>query len=111
MAEKITVEELKRRMEEKGDFIIVNVLNRDEFENGHIPGSINIPLEEDFEEQAKQILTDKDQEIVVHCSSFRCEASSDAAERLEGLGYENVVELQEGINEWEDRDFPVESNR
>ncbi|EGQ42914.1 MAG: hypothetical protein J07AB43_09030 [Candidatus Nanosalina sp. J07AB43] len=49
MVEELSKEEFmdKRKSD---DFVLVNVLSRDTYEQGHIPGSINIPVDEIDEE-------------------------------------------------------------
>ncbi len=63
------------------EFALVNVLSRDTYEQGHIPGSINIPVDE-IEEEAAERFTDT-QDIVVYCLSEDCHTSEKAADKLE----------------------------
>jgi len=52
------------------------------------------------EEIAEQILPDKNQEIIVYCSSPRCTASPNAAKKLIDLGYTNVSDFEAGLTGW-----------
>ena len=69
---------------------------QEEYNEGHIPGATQISHEE-IEEKAKDVLTDKDQLILVYCRSGR--RSKIAAEALAELGYTNIKEFG-GIIDW-----------
>ena len=92
----ITAEEAKRIMDSEEGYIILDVRTQEEYDQGHIPGAIVISHEE-IEEKAEQVLTDKDQLILVYCRSGR--RSKLAAEALVELGYTNIKEFG-GIIDW-----------
>lgn len=83
-------------MDRETGYVTLDVRTREEYDQGHIPGAILIP---DYEvgEKAGEILTDKDQLILVYCRSGR--RSKNAAEILAALGYTNVREFG-GIIDW-----------
>lgn len=101
-------EELKKMIDNKEDFELVNVLSESSFEQKHIPGSINISVDEDFEKRALVFLSDKEKKVVVYCASFECQASPQAARRLEAAGYKNVYDYEGGIKDWEEANYPLE---
>ena len=92
----ITVEEAKRIMDNEEGYIILDVREQDEYDAGHIPGAILIPYTQ-IAEKAEEVLTDKDQLILVYCRSGR--RSKIAAEALVELGYTNIKEFG-GIIDW-----------
>ena len=92
----ITAEEAKQIMDSEEGYIILDVRTREEYDQGHIPGAIVIPHEE-IAEKAEDVLTDKDQLILVYCRSGR--RSKIAAEALVELGYTNIKEFV-GIIDW-----------
>ena len=92
----ITAEEAKQIMDKEEGFIILDVREQDEYDEGHIPGAIVISHEE-IAEKAEEVLTDKDQLILVYCRSGR--RSKIAAEALVELGYTNIKEFG-GIIDW-----------
>lgn len=92
----ITAEEAKQIMDNEEGYIILDVRTQEEYDEGHIPGAIVISHEE-IEEKAEQVLTDKDQLILVYCRSGR--RSKIAAEALVELGYTNIKEFG-GIIDW-----------
>ena len=92
----ITAEEAKQIMDSEEGYIILDVRTQEEYDEGHVPGAIVISHEE-IAEKAEDVLTDKDQLILVYCRSGR--RSMIAAEALAELGYTNIKEFG-GIIDW-----------
>ena len=92
----ITAEEAKQIMDTEEGYIILDARTQEEYDEGHIPGAIVISHEE-ITEKAEEMLTDKDQLILVYCRSGR--RSKIAAEALLELGYTNIKEFG-GIIDW-----------
>ena len=92
----ITAEQAKEIMDSQEDYIILDVRTQDEFDETHISGAILIPHDE-ITEKAEDLLTNKDQLILVYCRSGR--RSKLAAEALVELGYTNIKEFG-GIIDW-----------
>ena len=92
----ITAEEAKQIMDNEEGYIILDVRTQEEYDEGHIPGATQISHEE-IAEKAEDVLTDKDQLILVYCRSGR--RSKIAAEALAELGYTNIKEFG-GIIDW-----------
>ena len=92
----ITAEEAKQIMDSEESYIILDVRTQEEYDEGHIPGAVVISHEE-IAEKAEEVLTDKDQLILVYCRSGR--RSKIAAEALVELGYTNIKEFG-GIIDW-----------
>ena len=92
----ITAEEAKQIMDSEEDYIILDVRTQEEYDEGHIPGATQISHEE-IAEKAEDVLTDKDQLILIYCRSGR--RSKIAAEALVDLGYTNIKEFG-GISDW-----------
>ena len=83
-------------MKEDSDYILLDVRRADEFEEGHIPGAINMPNESIGAEEIEE-LPDKNQNIYVYCRSGN--RSKQASARLAELGYTNIIEFG-GINDY-----------
>ena len=92
----ITAEEAKQIMDSEEGYIILDVRTQEEYDQGHIPGATQISHEE-IADKAEDVLTDKDQLILVYCRSGR--RSKIAAEALVDLGYTNIKEFG-GIIDW-----------
>jgi rhodanese-related sulfurtransferase len=105
--ENITVDELEQMKNSDREFRLVDVLGESHYENGHIPGAENIPLNEIAETALEEI--DKDEEVVVYCKDEDCGASPKAAEKLEKLGYKNIKDFKGGLKAWEEAGNSVES--
>ena len=92
----ITAQEAKAVMDSREDYIILDVREQEEYDEGHIPGAILLPYGQ-IPEKAEQLLQDKDQLLLVYCRSGR--RSKIAAESLVELGYTNIMEFG-GIIDW-----------
>ena len=92
----ITAEEAKQIMDSEEGYIILDVRTQEEYDQGHIPGAILIP-DTEVEVTAEEVLTDKDQLLLVYCCSGR--RSKLASEILVELGYTNIKEFG-GIIDW-----------
>jgi rhodanese-related sulfurtransferase len=101
-----TREELKKKLDARENIKLINVLGRSSFDAVHIPGSINIPVDE-LSKRAEQELK-KEEEIVVYCSSFTCQASPAAAKKLDKMGYTRVYHFKGGIADWKEAGYPLE---
>jgi rhodanese-related sulfurtransferase len=92
----IAPQDAKKIMDTQEGYVILDTRTEEEYETGHIPGAIVISHEQ-IKEKAEQVLTDKDQLILVYCRSGR--RSKLAAQDLVDLGYTNVKEFG-GIIDW-----------
>lgn len=92
----ITAEEAKQIIDTEECYIILDVRTQEEYDQGHIPGAILIP-DTEIKAKAEDVLTDKEQMILVYCRSGR--RSKLAAETLVELGYTNIKEFG-GIIDW-----------
>ena len=86
----ITAEEAKQIIDTEEGYIILDVRTQEEYDQGHIPGAILIP-DTEIKAKAEDVLTDKEQMILVYCRSGR--RSKLAAETLVELGYTNIKEF------------------
>ena len=86
----LTAQEAKTIMDTEQGYVILDTRTREEYDQGHIPGAIQISHDE-ITEKAEEVLTDKDQLILVYCRSGR--RSKIAAEALVELGYTNIKEF------------------
>ncbi|MBA4387448.1 MAG: hypothetical protein C0404_05665 [Verrucomicrobia bacterium] len=63
------------------------------------------------EEEIGKVLLNKEGLVVTYCAGLTCGASHKLAERLNKLGYKNVVEYPEGIEGWVKAGNKVEETR
>jgi len=84
--------------------VILDVRTKEEYENGHIPGSRNIPLDE-VEEKTEDI---KDYTTVyIHCEMGG--RASRAYDKLVNKGLTDLVCVSEGMFHWTSRGYPIEN--
>jgi rhodanese-related sulfurtransferase len=86
-------------------YALVNVLDREEFQREHIPGSISIPRQQ-LDEFEKHF--DREKKIIVYCASPDCSASNEAAEALARRGFRHVFDYAGGMRDWKQAGNPVE---
>ena len=94
--QKISQEEAKEMMDSQ-EVIILDVREQDEYDSGHIPGAVLLPVGTIDEETAAEVIPEKDSMVLVYCRSGN--RSKTASETLVGLGYTNIYEFG-GINTW-----------
>lgn len=98
----------KELVEEKS-YALLDVRTVEEYERGHVPGSINVPylffkqdgtkeLNSEFLEKATSALPSPEAEIVVTCQMGRRGAL--ASKALQDAKYINVVNLDKGLSSW-----------
>lgn len=91
----ISVDEVKSLVDSFNDqdnLVIIDVRTNEEYKEGHIKNSINIPVD-----NIEKINYRKDTKIVLYCRSGN--RSNQAALKLKSLGYENIYDMG-GINYW-----------
>lgn len=91
----ISVDEVKSLVDSFNDqdnLVIIDVRTNEEYKEGHIKNSINIPVD-----NIEKINYRKDTKIVLYCRSGN--RSNQAALKLKNLGYENIYDMG-GINYW-----------
>lgn len=100
--EAVSRDELRDGLE-RGEVALLDVRPADEYQAGHLPEAINIPLE-----QLEAMLDDlpRDKEIVAYCRGPYCALSHEAVQRLRQLGY-RVRRFEEGYPEWKAAGLPV----
>ncbi len=101
----VTLDEVKRRLEAKEPYVLLDVREKDEFRAGYIPGAISLPRGF-LEIQVEQKLPDKNVKIVAYCAGGT--RSALAAATLAELGYTNVETANPGFVRWKDLGYPQE---
>ncbi|OBZ14722.1 ArsR family transcriptional regulator [Bacillus sp. FJAT-27264] len=82
---------------EDGSIILLDVRPAEEFDAGHIPGAISVPMEElDTYLQGLP----KDTRIAAYCRGPYCIFSTQAVEKMQQEGF-TAFRMEEGVYEWE----------
>lgn len=102
----VTTEQVKILLEKKKDVLLVYPLSKIEYNDQHIAGSVNIPLEQ----LEKKLPANRDQPLVFYCLGDKCTASLRAAETAIRLGYKQVFAYREGLPAWVAAGYPTSSS-
>jgi rhodanese-related sulfurtransferase len=87
-----------------GDGVIIDVRDKDEWDEGHIPGATHLSrgtIEFDIEEK----VPDTNAMIICHCGGGG--RSALAAESLQKMGYKNVRSMAGGFKAWKAAGLPT----
>ncbi|MDD3517965.1 MAG: metalloregulator ArsR/SmtB family transcription factor [Chromatiales bacterium] len=87
-----------------GEVVVLDVRPRCEYETAHLPGAVNIPLEE-LENRFSELPADR--AVVAYCRGRYCYLAHEAVARLRRRGY-NAGRLPDGLPEWKLAGLPVE---
>jgi molybdopterin/thiamine biosynthesis adenylyltransferase/rhodanese-related sulfurtransferase len=101
--EEVTPQDLKRRLDVGEEVTLVDIRERDEFAQGHLPGAVFIPRGF-LELQVEQVQYDRSKPIVLYCAGGV--RSVLAARNLQEMGYERVQSLISGYNGWKNAGLP-----
>lgn len=89
----------------KGDWTIIDVRTPKEFQQGHVPNAINIPLSEIIDNPTI-LESSKEKSIVLYCrSGYR---AGKAAEALYKEGHKNLHHLEGDMLGWLSAELPIE---
>ena len=94
--QQISQEEAKEMMDTQ-EVVVLDVREQDEYDSGHIPGAVLLPVGTINEETASAVIPEKDDTVLVYCRSGNRSKTASAA--LAELGYTNIYEFG-GINTW-----------
>src|SRR6516225_10993110 len=88
-----------------GTATVLDVRPADEFQQGHLPGALNIPLAQ-LERRLAELPPDR--EIVAYCRGAWCVLSFEAVAALRQRGYQ-ARRLEDGFPEWKVAGLPIGS--
>lgn len=94
--QRIDQEEAKRMMDTQ-DVVVLDVRELAEYNSGHIPGAVLLPVETIAKDTAAEVIPGTNMTVLVYCRSGN--RSQKAAEALAQLGYTDVYEFG-GIITW-----------
>jgi rhodanese-related sulfurtransferase len=100
----IDAQNLRERLSSAAPPRLLDVRTPGEFENAHIAGAYNVPLDL-LREHREEIIEHLDQDVVLVCRSGQRAAQAEETLRSVGLG--NVHILAGGITAWESKGFAV----
>lgn len=99
--------QLKKMVDAKSDdILVVDARNPEEYQEVHIPRSVNLP-EKKFDENQHLLPDSKKTTIVFYCNGVKCGKSKRAAQKAVAIGYKNVLVYKEGMPVWEELNYPI----
>lgn len=103
--------DIVRKMMDNKAGVVIDVRANQSFDQGHIPGAVNFPLE-DFDDNIGRIFSQikRNTPIIVYCSSATCQKSHIFAQRLKKLQYRNVNVFSGGFRGWVENGYPIQKN-
>jgi glyoxylase-like metal-dependent hydrolase (beta-lactamase superfamily II)/rhodanese-related sulfurtransferase len=105
----MSLTELRACLESRKDeLIVLDVRERDAFEQGHIPGSRLLPRGQ-LELRVNDELTDPTRRILVYCEFGR--VSTLATATLRQMGFQGAVALDGGMQAWREAGYTVQSGK
>lgn len=84
----------------KGSAVFVDARESDFFEEGHIPGAVNLSVSGMAKALPAGMPSDKSASLIVYCSGGDCEDSGIVARALLKRGYRDVAVFTGGWEEW-----------
>ena len=105
----LSTQELKQWIDDKNDFVLLDVLAAESYQARHVPTAKSVPVgDSDFTEKAQALIPDKDTPVVAYCSSSQCGASPRAAGMLADVGYTSVYHYKDGLAGWQNAGYAFE---
>ena len=101
--EALDINELVERMKLK-NVVVLDVRPANEFRKGHIPGAVNIQVDE-LSRKLKKL--PKNKEYIAYCRGPFCVFADEAIQLLTKKGY-NARRLEQGFSDWKVNGLPVE---
>src|SRR5438445_11465907 len=104
LVRRVSVDEFKKLWQDKKN-VVLDVRTKKEFENGHIPGAVNLDVNAaDFDQKIGEL--QKDKVYLVHCAAGV--RSARACDKMSRLGFPHLVDLAPGFKGWEKAGKQVE---
>ncbi len=105
MINSINVHELRQYQEQGFEHILLDVQDP-QHRQKRIRQALSVPVNE-LERYVNKL--PKDKPVVLYCQNKQCSMSSQAALKLQELGFPNILKLEGGVDEWEKSGYPVEN--
>lgn len=96
----VSLAHIKKLMEEKANFALIDARPERTFEKGSIPGAINIS-DSKFDKETAKLPANKETVLIFFCGGLKCDLSSKSAVKAKALGYKQVFVYPEGYPAWQ----------
>jgi len=102
----IRVKDLNQQLQSEAKPLVVDIRRKEDYDAGHIPGSVNIP-QDDLRERGAELPDDRDAPIITVCNIGKF--SKHATLYLKSKGYRQVRSAKGGLNEWVRKGFETDT--
>ena len=97
---------------QQGQGLFIDARPADEFNELHVPKSLNIPPDRVSAGVAEKVAgLAKDKEIVVYCGQVSCDLALKVAEKLQALGFTRVTAYIGGFRAWDEAGYPADTGK
>lgn len=94
----------EKKVEQPG-LLVINVLEKEFYDDAHIQGSINVPFDQVSSYVDK---FDRHTHIIAYCSNYMCSASGMVVSDLQKMGFHHLWAYEGGMAEWYQRGYPIQ---
>ena len=101
----IGVFDVKKKIDNKDDFLLVDVRSKEDFKAGHVQGATNMPINAFRQGSYTTLPVNKD--LVLMCYGEGCPFSTEASEILYSNGYQQLFDMSAGISGWMSAGLPI----
>lgn len=88
----------------RDDAVVVDLRKNDEFNQGHIAGSINIPMSE-LDQRLSELRAQGDHPLILVCENGT--QTGAAGRQLRSQGMDNIWRISGGLSAWRNEKLPV----
>ena len=103
-----TPDEVRQRTSNGGGYTVLDVREKEEYREGHLPGSVSVPRGF-LDMRIEETVPDKNAPIILYCAGGT--RSLLAGRTLKELGYTNLVSMQGGFSAWKNAGLPWKADR
>lgn len=104
----ISPEDVKQKIDDQSDALIIDVRENEETQGGIIPGAETV-VRGFLEMKIENLEPKKDREIILYCAGGNRSAMS--AKALQDYGYQNVKSMTGGYSSWQHKGYPIEEKK
>lgn len=108
MSKSVDVATIRTQVDSNSAPLLVDVRTPTEFESSHIPGAVNLPLNQ-LNQHASRVARDASEQVVLICQSGP--RAEQAQNRLAAAGLADTVVMTGGMNAWASADAPTVHGR
>lgn len=103
----ITSDNVKKMIDDKAAFGLVDSRREKDFWEEHIETAVNLPASDTNAQTLAEMFPDVSTKLVFYCQNVKCQASHIASSKAIGAGYQYVYVYTKGIEEWKELGYPT----